>query len=1089
MTVIGPAEIQIFANASGFAADLKRQIAPGLRAMSTQFKSAAGDAAQAFGKEFDGVGKDIGDKLNAGISKGLDAAKDAAKLGAIGIAGALGTGIANAVNQDAIVDRLGASLSLPPEEAARLGQVAGSLYADAYGDSFEDVANVLRDAVALELPEDQLEALTAQAFSMGAAFEGAAGEFLGLADQLAEQGVVSSAAEGLDFLTTSFQGLPAQLQEPLSESLREYGTFLTGLGFSTEETFGILSSAAERGEFALDKTGDALKEFQILSTDLSKASVEAYDTIGLSAEDMANRILAGGESSKGAFDEIIDGLLGIDDPATQANTAIALFGAPLEDLGVDQVPAFLQSLSDMGAGFEDVEGAAARLDEQINANFSTSLTSFTRTIGQAFTGFADTLLAPALQAITPHLAEFAGWLEERLPDAAEALGAAIGPIFSQIVEQLSSLDGGGILDSITSAFTAFDWAALFEDLSSAAVTLGPALLDIAGAFGSVGFTGLFALAPVVAAMSPAFAGLATAFAAIIENTPEPVLQAIVVALAAVTAGSRISALAEQSNLIGRLSSGLIRYVRQINFAAIATRLWATAQRLLNLSLLTNPIFLAAAAIAALVGGLVLAYQHSETFREAVSDLVDTFGPVADALKTIGSAFGDLLTGDFTGFVDGIKEGFTALLPALGDVGIEAGKLILNGIATGLENVGLGGVVEFLTTGFNGFAEALDLGRLLDGLQVAFDGVVGAATDLFGAFQSLISGDFSGFVDGIVSAVTGLGGDLSFAGFLAGGALIDGLQGALTAVGLEGVADFIEPVQRKIEEIISGIGAFFEAFASGEAIIGADGFIGIMENLGAALSPIVGIVKDVAGAFTDLFSGDFSGAFDGFVDAFANLGSTLLFTGFILGEALLDGLQSALESVGLGRIADLIAPIRDVFTQGVSGLSAFLESFASGEVLIGVDGFIGAMENLGVALSPVLDIIKEVGSVIGDLFTGDFGGALDGLGTIFTDLIPELLVGVGQALPGLIVELGALLGGALLDLDQCGAWLCRGAGSGRCAGARSGRCDCGDRGWCAQCRHGVRGAEQRGPPEQTADRDPERQRNEHRPPSGCHVQLS
>lgn len=40
-------------------------------------------------------------------------------------------------------------------------------------------------------------------------------------------------------------------------------------------------------------------------------------------------------------------LLAIRDPAERANTAIALFGTPVEDLSVDQIPQFLKALADV----------------------------------------------------------------------------------------------------------------------------------------------------------------------------------------------------------------------------------------------------------------------------------------------------------------------------------------------------------------------------------------------------------------------------------------------------------------------------------------------------------------------------------------------------------------------------------------------------------------------------------------------------------------------------------------------------------------------------------------------------------------------
>lgn len=363
----------------------------------------------------------------------------AGKLGpAAAVAGAaagaaLVKGTLDALDSQAITDKLGSSLGLSDAEAERLGSVAGDLYANAYGDSLGGVADVLRTAVQVGIGDADLEAITGQAFSLESAFGGAAGEYLTLAGQLQNQGLTSSVTEGLDFITTSFQQLPAEMQAPLSEAVAEYGTFLDGLGFSTEESFGFLTAAAADGEFALDKAGDAIKEFGIRSTDMSTASTAAYEAIGLDAKAMADQILAGGDVAGGAFDQIVDGLLGIEDPTEQANAAIALFGTPLEDLGVDKIPDFLGSLDDMGAGFGDVAGASAELDAQLNDNLGTRIETLKR---QAFQGLADVAeqyVIPALERMVPVIEQVAAWLGENLPAAIEA----VRPIFEQVVAFIS----------------------------------------------------------------------------------------------------------------------------------------------------------------------------------------------------------------------------------------------------------------------------------------------------------------------------------------------------------------------------------------------------------------------------------------------------------------------------------------------------------------------------------------------------------------------------------------------------------------------------------------------------------------------------
>lgn len=342
-------------------------------------------------------GENAGEKASEGFGSSFDI-KDF-MLGAGLAAGALlAKGIFDAMGQEASTDRIAASLGLDEAEAARLGAATGNVYANAYGDSFESVGEVARTALAIDTTagQDAIEEMTIKALDLEAAFGGAGSEYLTFGDQLVSQGITSDIDQSLDYITTAFQKLPSEMQGPLQDALSEYAPFMQDLGFTTEETFALLTSAAGDGEFALDKAGDALKEFGIRATDGSAASTEAFEAIGLDAEQMANDLLAGGDRANGAFDEIVSGLLDIEDPAERAQASIALFGTPLEDLGVNGIPDFLESLSAAPQGFEDVRGAATLMGETLNGNLSTSLETFKRQGLQALADVATNYLLPAM---------------------------------------------------------------------------------------------------------------------------------------------------------------------------------------------------------------------------------------------------------------------------------------------------------------------------------------------------------------------------------------------------------------------------------------------------------------------------------------------------------------------------------------------------------------------------------------------------------------------------------------------------------------------------------------------------------------------
>jgi len=88
----------------------------------------------------------------------------------------------------------------------------------------------------------------------------------------------------------------------------------------------------------------------------------------------------------------------------------------------------------------------------------------------------------------------------------------------------------------------------------------------------------------------------------------------------------------------------------------ATQAWTAIQWLLNAALTANPIGLVIAAVAALVAGIVIAYNHSETFRNAVDALfaklkefVDWCGPAIEQWASkVATSFGQAVT-DVTNF--------------------------------------------------------------------------------------------------------------------------------------------------------------------------------------------------------------------------------------------------------------------------------------------------------------------------------------------------------------------------------------------------------------------------------------------------------
>jgi phage-related minor tail protein len=379
-------------------------------------------------KAFDEVeedAKEAGEESGSAFGAGLKGALAGGAIAAVGTAAGamLAASFASALQQENDLSKLSASLGLSPQESERIGGVAGALYADAYGESLADVTGAVEAVVSSidgirDASDEALTAASEDALNFASAFEVDTARSVQIVGQMIRTGLVADAEEGFDLLIAGAQGVPKAIREDLLDAVDEYGPFFAALGYSGEEAFKLLTDASEKGMYGIDKTGDALKEFGILATDVSsKDVVGLYEALGFGAQDMADKLLAGGDSAKEATGQIIDGILGITDPAQRASAAITLFGTPLEDLGVNEIPTFLASLKGGEDGLGDFSQASEELSDTLNDDASVALTEQTRMLQQMGTD--------ALATLMPYLIDFLTWAKET-PGFLTALTVGLG---------------------------------------------------------------------------------------------------------------------------------------------------------------------------------------------------------------------------------------------------------------------------------------------------------------------------------------------------------------------------------------------------------------------------------------------------------------------------------------------------------------------------------------------------------------------------------------------------------------------------------------------------------------------------------------
>jgi phage-related minor tail protein len=385
------------------------------------------DSRSQFARGGDAAGSDFGGGLSKGVKAPLAgvAAIAGTAFAAAGVAAgaAFIGGLREAMSQEDVNARLEAALGATPEQGEKFGKLTADLYKDAFGESLGEVSTAVENVAAAfpKLGEEAgkgLQEATEHALNFSKIFGTDVESAVSAASVTMSSGLASDAEEAFDLMTAASQRVAPKFRDDLLESATEYGTFFNTLGIDGPQAFGLLANGAELGQFGIDKVGDAIKELTIRATDGSTTTVDAFDAIGLNAANMATKIAQGGEGANEAFGQIVKGLQGIEDPAEQAQTAIGLFGTPLEDLNVAQIPQFLDALSSGEDGLENFDGAVTRAGDTLNDTAQTRLTAFTRGIQQGFV---------------------------------ELIGGQVLPVFDQFIQSLST--GNASMSGLSSTLT------------------------------------------------------------------------------------------------------------------------------------------------------------------------------------------------------------------------------------------------------------------------------------------------------------------------------------------------------------------------------------------------------------------------------------------------------------------------------------------------------------------------------------------------------------------------------------------------------------------------------------------------------------
>lgn len=295
----------------------------------------------------------------------------------------------------------------------------------------------------------------------------------------------------------------------------------------------------------------------------------------------------------------------------------------------------------------------------------------------------------------------------------------------------------------------------------------------------------------------------------------------------------------------------------IGTVVAAVKIWTIAQAALNFVLAANPVGLVIVAIAALVAGLVVAYQKSETFREIVDG---AFRAVAAAGKWM--------------WENVLKPYFTAMMAVWGAVG--------SAIRWTFDNV--------IAPVFNGFASLV--GTVRDGFRTAVDGIAsmweGLKAKLRAPVQWVVDVVWNNGLRALWNTANNLwgGDDIAAFSFARGG--YTGPGSKYTPAGIVHAGEYVF-TQEQVRQL--GV-RNLEALANGEVILpgyAGGGIVNLPGWLSAAVKFLPG--GGAISALVDKVNGSVGGQGGG------SFGSMVLGLAKVLGTKLVDKALSLFGGAG------------------------------------------------------------------------------------------------------------------------------------------------------------------------------------------------
>lgn len=532
------------------------------------------------------------------------------------------------------------------KEMSGLKQTMIDIYNNNFGENFEDISDSLATVKQQTgATGEELKNLTQNSLLMRDTFGMDVNESIKAVNAMMQEfGVTGDEAFNL-IAQGAQQGLDKN--GDLLDIVGEYSVQFAKVGLDAEDMFNIMKTGANSGAFSMDILSDGMKEFAIRAIDGSETTKDGFTQLGLNADEMTQKFAKGGDSAKGAFQQVITALANIKDPLVQNQVGVELFGTKWEDLGAKAILA-LSNTSD------SISSTTNALESINNVKYND--------IGSAFEGIKrnieTSVLVPIGDKMLPKLNELGQWFKTNMPtikanfsnafDKVSPILDGVGVAFTLLLSNINLVIP--VVATLGSAFATLKIVGIVNNTITSIKNLKNNVANTIGTVKNLG-TNLKNAATSALNFSKNIATGAKNLASnawksgttMVKNIGTAMLNGAKAAgTFALNLGKTALAFAKNAIQAGIATAKMVAHKVATLACSVATKAMSIAQGALNLVMNLNPIGLIIIGITALIATIVLLWNKCEWFRNLVKVFFEAnkimFQVLCEALKVAWEGF-------------------------------------------------------------------------------------------------------------------------------------------------------------------------------------------------------------------------------------------------------------------------------------------------------------------------------------------------------------------------------------------------------------------------------------------------------------------